>query len=102
PLEEVARLYLLAELLGRIEVVPHAVDLTGARLATRRGHVHDGIVQLPHLHKPVDNGVLPCSGGRRDDHEQTFAVDAHDTSANSGVRDDGIPRRSRYATRSGA
>src|SRR6266545_2702373 len=93
PLEEVACLDLLAELLGRVEVVPDAIDLAGPRLTACRGDVDDGVVQL--LHELIDDDVLSPTGRRRDDHEQALAVDAHVTSENSGDRDEGAPSVSR-------
>src|SRR4029077_9486847 len=100
PLVKVACLDLLAELLGRVEVVPDAVGLTGPGLAARRGDVDDGVIKL--LEEPVDDDILPRTGRRRDDHQESLAVDAQRTSPNGATVTLGAPSASRYARRSTA
>ena len=100
PLEEVAGLDLLAELLRLVEVVVRALDLAGPRLAARRGHVHDGVGN--DADQAFDDRVLPPSRRRGDDDQETAAVDAQRTSPNGAAVTVGAPSAARYARRSSA
>src|SRR5258705_2042120 len=84
PLQEVARLDLLAELLRRVEVVGISVLLAGPWLSAGGRDIEDRARYG--LQDPRDDGVLAATGRCGDVDEQPLAVDRrHDgmTSANT-------------------
>src|SRR3989442_9920861 len=101
PLQKIPGLDLGTELLGLVEVVVDPLLLVRARLATGRGHVHDGVVER--LHEAGDHGVLTGARRRGDDDEERFSVDAGQRiCSRTAVAPIGGPRDARYAARSGA